>query len=72
MDKEYLNLAAKAVHERLPDNHGFILLAFPFNGTDENNRVAYVSNARREDAIKVLKEFLFRAGAKEDWMAHIR
>jgi mannose/fructose-specific phosphotransferase system component IIA len=71
MDKQYLTEAAKALHAKLPDNHGFILLTFPF-GESPKNRVAFVSNAKREDAIATLKEFLFRNGAEEDWMKHIQ
>ena len=71
MDKEYLKLAAKAIEDRLPDNHGFILLISPF-GDGENQRVVYTSNVRREDAINLLKEFLIKAGGEEEWMKHIK
>ena len=71
MDKEYLQLAANAVMAKLPDNHGFILLTMHFGGGPDN-RVQYVSNISREDAVKTLKEFLFRIGAAEDWMKHIQ
>ena len=70
MDKEYLKLAAKAVEEKLPDNHGFILLVAPF-GEGENNRLAYISSMRREDAVNAMKEWLIKAGAAEDWMKHL-
>lgn len=70
-DRNYLQLAAETLSMILPDGHGFILLSFPF-GEGEQNRCAYVSNAKREDAINALKEFLIRAGAKEDWMQHIK
>lgn len=70
MDKEYLQLATKAVHDKLPDNHGFLLLTLPF-GSDEA-LTAYASNVKREDAIKLLKGFLFRIGESEDWMKHIK
>jgi len=71
MDKEYLKLAAKAVEEKLPDNHGFILLVAPF-GEGENNRLAYISSMRREDAVNVMKEWLIQAGADDDWMKHLK
>jgi hypothetical protein len=72
MDKEYLQLAAEAISARLPDNHGFILLSAPFNSAQEKDpRTVYVSNFKREDAINVLKEWLIKAGAEEDWMKHI-
>lgn len=69
-DKDYLRQMAKLVEAKLPDNHGFILLTFPF-GDDPDSRMTYTSNAQRSDCINALKEFLIQAGAKEDWMRHI-
>lgn len=71
MDKEYLKEAARAVESKLPDNHGFILLVAPF-GEGENNRLAYISTMRREDALNLLKEWMLKAGSAEDWMKHIK
>ncbi len=71
MDREYLKEAARAVEAKLPDNHGFILLAFPFNG-EGSNRLVYMSNAERTGAINVIKEWLLKCGAAEDWMKHIK
>lgn len=70
-DREYLKEMGRELSKRLPDNHGFILLTFPF-GSDEGQRIAYISNAQRTDAINCLKEFLIKAGAAEDWMKHIK
>lgn len=69
-DKEYLRDMARTLADRLPDNHGFILLTFPF-GNDPGSRIAYISNAQRADAINAMKEFLIKAGAEEDWMRHL-
>lgn len=69
-DKEYLKEAARAVESKLPDNHGFILLVTPF-GEGDNNRLTYISSMKRADALNVLKEFLIRSGAHEDWMKHL-
>jgi len=71
IDREYLKEAARAVEAKLPDNHGFILLVAPF-GEGENNRLTYISSMHREDAINLLKEWLLKAGASEDWMKHIK
>jgi hypothetical protein len=71
MDKEYLKETAKAIKAKLPDNFGFILLAFPFNN-EGDNRLVYISDAKREDAIASMKEFLLKCGAAEDWMQHIK
>jgi hypothetical protein len=70
MDKEYLREMAKLLDAKLPDNHGFLLLTIPFGSEDA--RISYTSNCNREDAIKLLKTYLFRIGEKEDWMKHIK
>ncbi len=62
---------ARVVDSKLPDNHGFILLAFPF-GESPDNRLIYTASCQRADAIKMLKEFLFALGESEAWMNHIR
>ena len=69
-DKEYLREIAKEIDKRLPDHHGFILLTFPF-GDDPTARCSYVAKADRQDAIRVMKEFIIKAGAGEDWMRHL-
>lgn len=71
MDREYLKDAARVVQSKLPDNTGFILLAFPFNG-EGDNRLVYISNAQRTDALNAMKEWLLKCGAAEDWMRHIK
>lgn len=70
MDKDYLIQAARALESKLPDNHAFILIVAPIGAQD--GRLAYVASMQREDAINVLKEFLLKAGAEEDWMRHIK
>ena len=67
MNKESLQVVGTEVVKRIPDNHGFILLTFPF-GEDPRNRCNYVSNADRMDAINAMKEFIIKCGAEEDWM----
>jgi hypothetical protein len=70
-DKDYLNLMAKEVDKHLPDNHGFILLAVPFT-TNPEAPFYYTASVNREDAIRLLKSFLFKCGEAENWMNHIR
>lgn len=70
LDKNYLRELARMIDNKLPDNHGFILLTFPF-GNDPNSRVTYTSNAKREEAIAAMKEFIITAGHGEDWMKHL-
>lgn len=66
-DKEFLQLAAESVTSKLPDNWGFILFVFPIG---KSGRIGYVSNARREDAVKALKEWLLKQ-SPENWLRHI-
>lgn len=70
LDKDYLRQAAKAVEAKLPDNHGFILLVAPWGNS--NGRLTYISSLERESALSLLKEWLLKAGAAEDWMKHIK
>lgn len=71
MSKEYLREMALEVEKRLPDNHGYVILAFPF-GDDVGQRLFYTSNAQRADVIASMKEFIIKNGAGEDWMKHIK
>lgn len=69
---ETLQMAAKSAHAQLPDTHGFLLIVTKFgDGTGEGG-ADYVSNIKRDDAIKVLKTILFRWGANEEWMTNIK
>ena len=69
-NKEYLNNIGRLVSGLLPDNHGFVVLAFPF-GESPKNRMTYISNADRKDVINAMKEFIIKAGAEEGWMKHL-
>jgi len=71
MDREFLTLMARDLKARLPDNYSFILLAAP-NEHQGDGRLVYTASMTRESAIAVMKEFLIRAGAAEDWMQHIK
>lgn len=71
MDKQYLQEMCRMVASKLPDNHGFVILTFPF-GNDPGQRLQYASNANRTDVLNAMKEFIIRNGAEEDWMKHIK
>lgn len=71
LDRQFLRDTADLVKARLPDNYGFILIAAPFNH-EGDNRLVYTASIRREDAINLLKEFLLKCSAAEDWMKHIK
>lgn len=68
-DSEALERAARRAQVELPDGSAFLLLSTQFG---DGGNLRYISNMRREDAINVLKEFLIKCGAKEDWMKHIK
>lgn len=71
LDRQFLRDTADLVKGRLPDNYGFILLAAPFN-QEGDGRLVYASNVQRKAAIAMLKEWLLKCGAEEDWMQHIK
>lgn len=65
-----MQAAAHAVRAVMPEGVGFFIFAAPI-GEVEHGRANYVSNIRREDAIKCMKEFIIKAGHGEDWMKHL-
>lgn len=62
---EQMNALASAIDELFngkerPKKTGFMLLMFDFDGP-KNDRVNYISNCDRKDAINAMKEFIARA-----------
>lgn len=68
LSRQWLKDMSDLLKNALPDNHGFILLAFPFG---PGGRLVYSSTADRKDAIAAMKEFLIRNGSEEEWMKHL-
>lgn len=68
--KHLMQAAATAVKTVMPNGVVFFIFAAPA-GEVEHGRANYVSNMKREDAIKCMKEFIIRSGAAEDWMKNI-
>lgn len=68
-DNPKLQILASMIKHQLPKGHGFILLTFPFEGS-QDNIIQYVSNGQREDVIKALKEFLLTQ-CDDEWLSHI-
>jgi hypothetical protein len=52
--KAILNELGRSIGDRLPPGWGMCLLLFEFNG----EATFYISNARRQDMIKALQEFV--------------
>lgn len=48
---------AKDIQERLPDEMGFMLMAYEF-GDAPGRKTLYVSNSNRADVMKAMVEFL--------------
>jgi hypothetical protein len=71
MSKDFLKLMAQELEAKLPDQWGFLLLAAPY-GEGGHNRCVYTSTMQREDALRLMKEFIIKCGAGEDWMKHIK
>lgn len=65
--REHMQKIASAINEMLPQDWGFFVLAFPFG--DAQGRSNYASNGKREDIIRLMKEFLVRQG-EENFMTH--
>ena len=56
---DVLQQIAKDIKAKLPENMGFALLAYEFNGDeDHDHKTLYVSNSQREDVILAMAEFI--------------
>lgn len=64
--RKIMNDIGDSVKKKLPDGFGFFVLVFPFN--DDEARANYVSNANREDVVRVMEETVMRFKYKEDWL----
>lgn len=53
--KTKLQEIGKNIKLEIPKNFGFVLLTFAFNA---KGQLMYVSNAKREDVIEAMKEFI--------------
>jgi hypothetical protein len=70
--KEKLQSIAQSVVTQIPKDFGFFMFIIPTeNASDHDGRANYVSNIRREDVIKCMKEFIIKSGTAEDWMKHL-
>ena len=53
MSKEAMKKMGEGIQKMLPKDMGYALLVFPFHNAGVSN---YISNAQRDDMIKVLRE----------------
>ena len=63
--KEYLELIASEINKRLPDNHGFILMAVPYNPDGREQTINYVANCQRADALRLMRTFIASQDGKD-------
>jgi hypothetical protein len=64
-----LQETAQAIAAHLPPGTAFLLLACDFGGKPGESRLEYIANMQREDAVKLLTEFLKKATGS-DWCKH--
>lgn len=64
MSAKAMRKMGKKVEAMLPRGFGFVILVFPFGGEKEGN---YISNAKREDMVKALRETADRLEKKQDY-----
>lgn len=67
--REDLSELARVLDEALPQGWGFVLLSFPFD--DEPGRMNYISNAKREDVLKAMQEFIDKNKHPDDFGKHV-
>ena len=69
--RDRLQDTARAIEAHLPPGTGFILLTFDFgNADDPRRRLEYISNAKREDALKTMQEYIDKC-TPDRWMKHL-
>lgn len=54
--RDAMQKIARLIDEELPDGWGFFLMAYPFG--EAKGRMNYVANGKRDDVIKLMKEFI--------------
>lgn len=62
-----MQLIGRQIKEQIPPGFCYFVLVAPFGGPGHAN---YVSNAQREDIIKVMQEFITKNGP-EQWAKHV-
>lgn len=56
--KSRMQKIAKCVDGLLPNNYGFVVLAFSFDNENDNKKLMYASNSNREDIVEAMKEWI--------------
>jgi hypothetical protein len=53
--------------ERIAPGMGFFVMVFPHKEPDCD----YCSNCKREDVLNMMKDFIIKNGAHEDWISNL-
>lgn len=72
LDEENVTALCKLIDGFLPEGYHFTLFMAPFGDGTHGDRLRYASNANREQVLNMLKEWMLKCGAEEDWMKHIK
>jgi hypothetical protein len=67
--REVMKKIARIIDEELPQGWGFFILTFPFGAAP--GRMNYVANAKREDVLRLMKEFITKTEAHGKMEGHI-
>ena len=62
MTPEYLQSLAHEIAGSLPEQTGFVLLAFPFEPRGKSAQFFYTSNTKRPQAVKAVKAWISTQG----------
>jgi len=68
--RDRMQKIARLVDEEIPQGWGFFVMAFPF-GEKAPGRMNYVSNAKREDILKLMEEFIKKSNRSGTLEGHV-
>lgn len=68
---ERMELIYETLKSLAPPDYFFFFLMGPLGPNFDGKQANFITNAKREQIIKVMKEFLIRNGSDEEWMKHM-
>lgn len=67
--RERMQEVGRYISTILPPYTGFVFLAFDFDG--KPCKMEYISNAKREDVLKAMNEFIVKNKSPDNWGKHV-
>ena len=61
-EKDWFELAVECIANKLPEDHGFAMFGFPIGKV---GNMHYLSNAQKQDVVRMLKSWIVEQEAKE-------